>query len=107
VPNEAEIVGNLPIAASAGTSLRTLTRGGVDSRGYVFQIELTYKAACAGFEIVEIPIVFRKRELGRSKMSAGIAFEARWRIPLMRLAALTGRQDGLPSRRLSRGTLAG
>ena len=35
----------------------------------------------------EVPIVFRERERGRSKMSAGIALEALWRVPLLRLQA--------------------
>ena len=71
------------------SALRRLDPDLVHSRGYAFQIELTYHAARAGLEIAEIPIVFRKRELGRSKMSAGIALEAMRRVPLLRLQALT------------------
>lgn len=69
-------------------ALRALDPDLVHSRGYAFQIELTYQAARAGFEIAEIPIVFREREHGHSKMSAAIALEAMWRVPLMRLSAL-------------------
>jgi dolichol-phosphate mannosyltransferase len=69
-------------------ALRALDPDLVHSRGYAFQIELSYQAARAGLEIVEIPIVFRERELGRSKMSAGIALEAAWRVPLLRLGSL-------------------
>jgi dolichol-phosphate mannosyltransferase len=69
-------------------ALRRLDPDLVRSRGFAFQIELTYHAARAGLEIVEVPIVFRERELGRSKMSAGIALEALWRVPLLRLNSL-------------------
>jgi dolichol-phosphate mannosyltransferase len=69
-------------------ALRGLDPDLVHSRGYAFQIELTYHAARAGLEIAEIPIRFRERELGRSKMSAGIALEAMWRVPLLRLGSL-------------------
>jgi dolichol-phosphate mannosyltransferase len=56
----------------------------VRSRGYAFQVELTYRAAQAGFRIVEVPIVFRDREQGTSKMSWRIAAEATWLVPLLR-----------------------
>jgi dolichol-phosphate mannosyltransferase len=56
----------------------------VRSQGYAFQVELTYRAARAGFEIVEVPIVFRERQLGASKMSWRIAAEAMWLVPLLR-----------------------
>lgn len=68
-------------------ALRTLDPGLVRSRGYAFQIELTYQAARAGMEIAEIPIVFHERRHGHSKMSPQIALEALWKVPLMRLAA--------------------
>lgn len=56
----------------------------VRSRGYAFQVELTYRAAQAGFRIAEVPIVFREREKGQSKMSWKIAAEAMWLVPLLR-----------------------
>ena len=46
------------------------------ARGYGFQIEMTYRAARAGFRVMEVPIVFRDRIAGQSKMSLGIAREA-------------------------------
>lgn len=55
--------------------------------GYAFQIELTYRAIRAGLRVVEVPIVFRDRRLGRSKMDASIALEAVWKVPALRLAA--------------------
>jgi len=59
----------------------------VRSQGYAFQVELTYRAVRNGFRVREIPIVFRDREVGRSKMSLRIALEAVWRVPQMRLNA--------------------
>jgi dolichol-phosphate mannosyltransferase len=56
----------------------------VKARGYAFQIELTYRAARRGLRIVEVPIVFRERRVGESKMSWRIASEAFWRVPQIR-----------------------
>jgi dolichol-phosphate mannosyltransferase len=57
----------------------------VSALGYAFQIETTYRAVSAGFEVVEVPIVFSDRHVGESKMSRAIVAEAVWRVPLMRL----------------------
>jgi len=57
----------------------------VRSRGYAFQVELTYRAVQAGFRVVELPIVFRDRRHGQSKMSLRIAGEAALLVPLLRL----------------------
>lgn len=59
----------------------------VRSEGYVFQIELTYRALLAGFRVKEIPIVFQDRAAGSSKMSAQIALEAIWLVPRLRRSA--------------------
>jgi dolichol-phosphate mannosyltransferase len=59
----------------------------VRSHGYAFQVELTYRTLCAGFEVVEVPIVFRDRRRGESKMSWRIALEAAWLVPALRHAA--------------------
>jgi dolichol-phosphate mannosyltransferase len=64
---------------------------GVRSRGYAFQIETTYRALRAGFRVIEVPITFIDREVGRSKMSRSIVLEAIWKVPALRLAALRGR----------------
>jgi dolichol-phosphate mannosyltransferase len=56
----------------------------VRSQGYAFQVELTYRAVRAGFQVVEVPIVFKDRERGQSKMSWRIAAEAMWLVPLLR-----------------------
>jgi dolichol-phosphate mannosyltransferase len=59
----------------------------VRSHGYAFQVELTYRTLCAGFEVVEVPIVFRDRRRGESKMSWRIALEAAWLVPALRRSA--------------------
>jgi dolichol-phosphate mannosyltransferase len=56
----------------------------VRSHGYAFQVELTYRAVRAGFRVVEVPIVFRDRRLGHSKMSWRIAAEAMLLVPQLR-----------------------
>jgi dolichol-phosphate mannosyltransferase len=62
----------------------------VRSRGYAFQIELTYRALRRGFRVEEVPIRFAGRAVGGSKMSRAIVLEAIWKVPLLRLAALRG-----------------
>jgi dolichol-phosphate mannosyltransferase len=57
----------------------------VAAKGYAFQVEMTYRAINAGFSVVEVPIVFRDRTEGNSKMSRAIFAEAIWRVPAMRL----------------------
>ena len=70
--------------------LEALPLGQVHSRGYAFQIELTYRACRNGFRVVELPIRFVDRVVGGSKMSRAIVLEAIWKVPLLRLAALRG-----------------
>ena len=98
--------GNLYAQAVLQSSVRDLTGGfkcfrrrvleaidldAIDSRGYAFQIETTYRVLRAGFRIVEVPIAFVDREQGHSKMSRSIVLEAVWKVPLVRMRALTGR----------------
>jgi dolichol-phosphate mannosyltransferase len=98
--------GNLYAQAVLGSRLRDLTGGfkcfrrvvleTVDldasgARGYAFQIETTYRVSQAGFRIREVPISFCDRERGHSKMSKWIVAEAAWKVPLLRVRALTGR----------------
>ena len=64
--------------------LEAIDFGGVRSHGYAFQVELTYRAVRAGFDVVEVPIVFRDRQHGTSKMSWRIAAEAMWLVPRLR-----------------------
>src|SRR4051794_24720309 len=56
----------------------------IRSKGYAFQVELTYRAVRAGFRVVEVPIAFRDRRLGHSKMSWRIAGEAVLLVPRLR-----------------------
>jgi dolichol-phosphate mannosyltransferase len=63
----------------------------VDAQGYMFQIEMTYRALRDGFKVVEVPITFAERQLGGSKMSRRIVLEAVRRVPELRLAALRKR----------------
>ena len=56
--------------------LRAIDLDTVNSTGYAFQIELTYRALRRGFRVVEVPIVFEDRRVGQSKMSRAIVFEA-------------------------------
>jgi dolichol-phosphate mannosyltransferase len=65
--------------------LETLDLESIQADGYGFQIELTYCAIKAGFRVVEVPIVFRDRQAGVSKMSARIAVEAVWKVPALRM----------------------
>jgi dolichol-phosphate mannosyltransferase len=56
----------------------------IEARGYAFQVETTYRVIRAGFRVVEIPIVFKDRADGTSRMSRSIVAEAIWRVPAMR-----------------------
>jgi dolichol-phosphate mannosyltransferase len=71
--------------------LETIDLGAIRSKGYAFQIETTYRTLRAGFSVVEVPIHFVDREEGGSKMSRAIVAEAIWKVPALRLAALSGR----------------
>jgi dolichol-phosphate mannosyltransferase len=68
--------------------LETIDLDAIDSKGYAFQIEGTYRALRAGFRVVEVPIVFADREVGGSKMSRSIVLEAIWKVPALRLSRL-------------------
>jgi len=65
--------------------LEAIDLDGVRSQGYAFQVELTYRVVRSGFRVVEVPIVFRDRRAGLSKMSWRIAAEAMWLVPQLRL----------------------
>ncbi len=64
--------------------LEAIDLDAVRARGYAFQVEMTYRAIELGFDVVEVPIVFRDRQAGTSKMSRSIVLEAIWRVPLLR-----------------------
>ncbi len=65
--------------------LEAIDLDSIRSRGYAFQVETTYRAIRSGFEVAEVPIVFRERRSGSSKMGGAIVTEAAWRVPAMRL----------------------
>ncbi len=64
----------------------------IRSRGYAFQVELTHRALRAGFRVVELPIVFRDRRLGTSKMTWRIAIEAAILVPQLRFRRISGQR---------------
>ncbi|WP_331713630.1 polyprenol monophosphomannose synthase [Nocardioides scoriae] len=84
-------------------ALRALDLGDVSSHGYCFQVDLARRAVRSGMAVVEVPIDFREREHGVSKMSGSIVREALWRVTVwgvqdrMRPAAPPGRHR-LPER---------
>jgi len=65
--------------------LESLDLDAVQSSGYAFQIELTYRALRKGFRVVEVPIVFEDRRVGHSKMSRRIFVEALTMVWKLRL----------------------
>jgi dolichol-phosphate mannosyltransferase len=67
--------------------LEAIDLDSVRADGYVFQIEVTYRAVIAGFTVNEVPIVFQDRKAGTSKMSPRIALEAMWLVPELRRTA--------------------
>lgn len=76
--------------------LEAIDLDGVDSKGYCFQIDLTWRTICNGFTIAEVPITFTERELGVSKMSGSNIREAlvkvtRWGIQGRRSGARRAR----------------
>ncbi len=93
--------GSLYARAILGLPVRDLTGGfkcfrrevllaldlpSVECSGYAFQIELTWRAFRKGFRVVEIPITFVDRRVGRSKMSRRIVLEAIRKVWSIRLS---------------------
>lgn len=73
--------------------LEAIDLDSIRAQGYAFQVELTYRAVQAGFKVVEVPIVFRDREIGTSKMSMRITAEAALLVPKLRFSP-AGRRAG-------------
>lgn len=65
--------------------LEAIDLDSISSLGYAFQVEITYRAVGAGFRVVEVPITFRDRRVGESKMTGGIVVEAALGVPRMRI----------------------
>jgi len=72
-------------------ALEAIGLGAVQSNGYSFQVELTYRASLRGMRIVEVPILFVDRRAGQSKMSGKIFREAIVMVWKMRIDAARGR----------------
>jgi dolichol-phosphate mannosyltransferase len=73
------------------TTLAEIPFDGIHAGGYVFQIEMTFRAARRGAEILEVPITFRDRRIGQSKMSRRIVVEALLVVIQLRFEELTAR----------------
>ena len=87
-------VTGLPVADATGgfkcfrhKVLASIPLEKVESNGYSFQIEMSFRAWKRGFHLGEIPIMFVDRDVGESKMSKRIVYEAVWRV--WRLRALS------------------
>jgi dolichol-phosphate mannosyltransferase len=94
----ARLVTGLPISDTTGgfrcTRRALLERIGfhkIRSDGYAFQIEMNYRLYKYGARLEEIPFFFLDRERGESKLSLGIALEALWICPWIRIANRIGR----------------
>ena len=77
-------------------TLGSIEFDGVHAGGYVFQIEMTFRASRAGTRVREVPITFRDRRVGQSKMSRRIIVEALFVVVQLRAEELRG---GMPGRR--------
>jgi len=73
------------------SALEAIDLDALSAHGYAFQIETTYRIHRAGLRVEEVPITFVERRAGASKMTGSIVAEAIWKVPLLRLRALTGR----------------
>jgi len=72
-------------------TLASLPFEGIRAGGYVFQIEMTYRASRLGARVTEVPITFRDRRVGQSKMSRRIVVEALFVVIGLRWDELRGR----------------
>ena len=94
------IITGLPVRDATGgfkcfrrRALESVRLDRVESDGYAFQIEMTFKCWRKGFRIREIPITFVDRRAGVSKMNRRIIWEAVWMVWRLRLADLFGRLE--------------
>jgi dolichol-phosphate mannosyltransferase len=79
------------------TTLAAIPFDGVHAGGYVFQIEMTYRASRLGARVAEVPITFRDRRVGQSKMSRRIVFEALIVVVQLRFDELRARLRRAPT----------
>lgn len=94
----ARMVTGLPVADATGgfkcfrrEVLEAIDLDRVESEGYTFQIEMSLRAWKKDFRIGEIPIIFADRDVGESKMSKAIIWEAVWRVWKLRILDILGR----------------
>ena len=94
-------VTGLPIADATGgfkcfrrEVLESIALERVESNGYAFQIEMSFRAWKKGFRLGEIPIMFVDRDVGESKMSKAIVREAVWRVWRLRFLSIMGKLEG-------------
>ena len=87
-----QFITGLPLSDATGgyncwrrQTLEAIGFDGAFSNGYLLQAELKYKAYRKKFKVVEIPIVFTERGLGKSKMNWGIIWEAIWGVFKLRV----------------------
>lgn len=74
------------------TAIRKIDPTTCQASGYGFQVEMAWRTEAAGLEIVEVPIVFKDRERGHSKMNSSIALEAMWLVTKWGFASRFGRR---------------
>lgn len=86
--------------------LEAIDLDSIRSRGYAFQVEMTYRTIQLGFDVVEFPIVFRERRAGSSKMGRSIVVEAAWRVPLLRFTPVGHRHPRVDENATSSATPA-
>ena len=72
-------------------TLQAIDLHSVASKGYCFQVDLTVRVLAVGGRIVEVPIEFRERTLGASKMSRAVVLEAMWLVTVWGVARVLGR----------------
>jgi dolichol-phosphate mannosyltransferase len=94
------LVTGLPVNDATGgykcfrrRALEAIDLDRVQSDGYSFQIEMSFKCWKRGFTLREIPIMFVDRRAGTSKMNHGIVWEAAWMVWKLRLMDLLGRGE--------------
>ncbi|MFW0112213.1 polyprenol monophosphomannose synthase [Rothia sp. P5766] len=68
-------------------ALKGLNLEGIDSKGYVFQVDLAWRSEQAGLKIVEVPITFVEREIGSSKMDGNIILDSMTKVTRWGLTA--------------------
>lgn len=76
-------------------ALQKINLEGIDSKGYVFQVDLAWRSEQAGLKIVEVPITFVEREIGSSKMNGNIIVDSMTKVTRWGLTARAERVRSL------------